>query len=231
MNEAQTLTAEDRAWFNQEVQVQVQPDNRKWLDSLLEMKRKELIDFAIYRYSVPESAISDSSTRQDIIQLVVMANAAGGGGSVLRHRFRYLPKIANIPQYTQKVRGGRYLYKTRGEGSSMQVWDKSRNEWVLVRQQPQELKDAAQANVTINEGNTEGGSGVEPDTTTDRSSAILAGLELVEPALDKMNRPQLAAVVRNLGIDDTSEEKFPTNNDLKKFVRDVIAELRGETAQ
>lgn len=237
MSEQGTQNISDEQWFAQQVTVQVDRDNRAWLDTLLEMKQKELQDFAIYRYQVPEAAAL-SVDRNSLVQLVVMANKAGGGGSVLRTRFRYLNHLKGIvPQFTQKVRGGRYLYLTRGEGDSMQVFDKSTGKWVSAR--TGQTGDGVGRSVApeLTPSPTEQGPAHQEPAPAINTGEIVADavqqtLKLVVPALPKMTRPMLEDLVRQLGQDDTSEDKFPTNADLIQFVRNaagVVAETPAPT--
>lgn len=237
MNEGTQKT--DDQWFNEPVTVQVDRDNRNWLDALMEMNQKELQDFAIYRYQVPEAAAKVVG-RNELIQMVVMANKAGGGGSVLRTRFRYLNQLAGvIPQYTQKVRGGRSLYLTRGEGDTMQVYDKSRDQWVSAKQNDETAKGRS-VDPQLPAGPTgdqtppsEPTAPQEGMISTETVAGIVADtqqqtLQLMLPAIGKFTRPQLENIVKSLGVDDVSEEKFPTNADLIQFVRNAAGVIEGD---
>lgn len=235
------LTAEDREWFRQPVEVTVPPDNRKWLDSLMEMKQKELYDFAVFRYQVPEAAAKVSS-RNDLIQLIVMANAAGGGGSIIRQKFRYINKLKGIvPPHTGKVRGGRYLYLTRGSDNNIQVFNKKTKKWVPLNEllsdqdgpavgtsvDPQ-LPKGENGKVAGSEGSQsttgdDSGAGMS-DTTSMVNDAIQQTLRLVLPAVEKMTRKQLEEVVKGLGVEDTSEQRFPANRDLIEYIRNAAGE-------
>lgn len=231
---AKTLSPEDIEWFRQPVDVQVPPDNQKWLDNLLEMNSKELYDFAVYRYQVPEAAAKVSS-RSELVQLVVMANAAGGGGSIIRSRFRYLNELKGlVPPYTQKVRGDRYLYLTRGEGDTMQVYNKQTSEWVPVKQlgssdpgvgvstEPQ-LPKGPYDNASVEGDDTQ--LPPPPSSDADLVNATIQGtLKVILPALPKMKRQELEEVVRQLGVEDTSEARFPVNADLIDYIRNAAGE-------
>jgi len=126
-----TTTAEDRAWFAEEVTVQVEQDNRAWLDTLLEMKRAELENFAIYNYGLPEAAVQ-AVGRNDLISMVAVANKAGGGQAVSRQQYLYVPELKGIiePAVSLFKADDDPLYLVRGEGSGAQVYDKVNDQWL-----------------------------------------------------------------------------------------------------
>lgn len=227
---AKQLSPEDMEWFRQPVDVHVPPDNQKWLDNLMEMTGKELYDFAVYRYQVPEAAAKVSS-RNELIQLVVMANAAGGGGSIIRSRFRYLNQLQGVvPPHTQKVRGGRYLYLTRGEGDTMQVYNKQTKEWVSIKQiNDNEPGVGVSTEPTLPKGALTAAEGGSVDETTDEptdqtalvNATIQGTLRVILPSLPKLKRSELEEIVRGLGVDDTSEQRFPVNADLIDYIRNA----------
>lgn len=125
----QTLTQADLDWLNQPVDVTVEPDNQKWLDTLLELTQEELINFATLQYGVPEAA-AKASSRNELLQLIVLANRAGGGAAVLRSTYRYLKELDGILPAQIVVRGSRPLYLTRGSGTNLQVYDKTSGDWI-----------------------------------------------------------------------------------------------------
>lgn len=137
------LTQEEQAYMDTPVTVQVAPDNQQWLSTLLEMRPEELRNYAIYNYQIPIEA-AKAVGRNELIQLIVTANIAGQtGSSVLRSKYRYLPRLRGIlpPEVTQ--RRGRSLYLTRGEADTMQVRDKRTDEWVPYRKLVPTDKDVA----------------------------------------------------------------------------------------
>ncbi|MBI5117625.1 hypothetical protein HZA56_14200, partial [Candidatus Poribacteria bacterium] len=83
-----TTTPEDRAWFHEEVSVQVEQDNRAWLDTMLEMNKAELVNYAVFQYAVPEAA-AEAVGRNDLISMIAVANKAGGGQSVANTEYLY----------------------------------------------------------------------------------------------------------------------------------------------
>ena len=88
-------TIEDRAWFNTPVDIKVEQDDRAWLDTLLEMKPEDLITYATYQYQIPEvaaKALAEAGDRQSLIQMIVVANKAGGGQSVSTQQYIYIPQ-------------------------------------------------------------------------------------------------------------------------------------------
>lgn len=137
----QQLSPEDLAWLDQPVDVEVEPDNQAWLNALLELTQPELINFAVLQYGVPEEA-AKVSNRNDLLQLIVMANRGGGGTMALRSRFMYIRDIKDLLAPAVVVRGGRALYQVRGQGNNRQVWDKVNNKWTPLKP----LLDTAEAN-------------------------------------------------------------------------------------
>lgn len=202
--EPATLTNEDRQWLLQPVNVEMPPDDIKWLDTMLEMKQSELINYAVYSYGLPEAGVQQLS-RQEIIQMIVMANKAGGGQSVLQTRYRYLTGLEGKVPVAIEPRPGseRRLYLTRGEGDTMQVYNKATGEWANYYQlAPKNPAAEATRKAT------------EPTPSTSVS------VEALLPALSRMQRPALESIADNLGIKNPIDlEIYPTNNSLVEAIK------------
>lgn len=153
MDNVQT-TAEDRAWFAEEVDIQIEQDNIAWLDSMMQMKQLELINYATFNYGIPQVA-AEAVNRNDLIRLIVVANKAGGGQSVSNTEYIYIKELKGIiePAVSLFLPDDDPLYMVRGEGNSKQVYDKVTNTWqnlALLKKQheatiAQERSTAAQA--------------------------------------------------------------------------------------
>lgn len=122
------LTQEEIAWFDSPITVQVEPDNQRWLDAMLEMKPQELRQYAVFQYQIPQDAV-EGAARDSIMQLIVLANRQGGGGSVIRSRYRYVPGLKGIVPAAITSRRGRMLYLTRGSENSLQVFNSQTEVW------------------------------------------------------------------------------------------------------
>src|SRR3990167_1884322 len=234
----------DRQWFNSTVDVIVPPDERAWLDALLEMSQIELVNYATYQYMVPRAA-AEASTRNEVIQLIATSKAAGekSMGSIVRPSYRYLNQLKGLIPPAVKARRGRHLVLTRGSGENMQVYNKETDEWInyqtLVPKEAQRpniptgiAREAADAKVdprreSIVEAETGKPSVVYVGGEVPLAGAIvpttsppvdLSAMSAVLPTLPKLNRQQLEEMAGKLGAPDTSAEKFPTNKDLISFI-------------
>jgi len=205
---AEELSAEDRVWIDIPIDVQVVPDEQKWLDTMLEMGKEEIYKYAIYNYGLEEDAVRASS-KNGLLQLILIANRSGGGGAVLRTRYRYLNELKGIlPPMVAVRKGGRLLYLTRGQGQNMQVLNKEDGEWLSYRAIAPDLDTAhATASAAANEPPAP-----KPSVTT----------QVVLDLLPKMNRGQLEQVATELGITDTTDlEKYPNNDSLRADINKV----------
>lgn len=204
----EVLTAEDRAWLESPVDVQVPPDNQKWLDTMLEMKRDDLIRYAVYQYGLEEDAMKASS-RNGILQLILLANQQGGGGSVLRTRYRYINGLKGIlpPELQVREKSQRAMYLTRGEGKTMQVLNKTTGEWISVQ-------SLLPKNVTTAEAVAES---VQPVSSEPAEPSL--SIKMLVPMIAKMSREQLMLVANELKIEDPGDmDKYPTNGDLRQAI-------------
>lgn len=207
---ANQISEQDLEWMQQPVSASVSPDESAWLDAMLEMTRDELVIYSITQYGIPETA-AENSSRDDLVQLIVMANKAGGGQSVLKTRFRYLNDLAGVlaPQ-NSKVRGNRLLFNTRGEGKQMQVWDKKTKQWVSY-EKVRPVKHVAPTTVS------------EPTSTEPAAPALSLDIVLAMIEGGKMNRATLETVAGGLGIQDVADvEKFPTNATIIEAIKALV---------
>lgn len=247
---AKPLTADEVAWFDSPITVQVEPDNQRWLDALLEMKPDELRSYAVFQYQIPKDTIIQAS-RDSIMQLVVLANRNGGGGSVVRARYRYIPGLKGILDPAITSRRGRLLFLTRGADDSMQVYSSKTDEWIALSSLTATPRPLSRSEQRRHEVTAEGSAGFsnefspaaqrekarkeaeaaaldqddddedEQDETTPPAAApALYGAILA--SMPKMARAQLEEVAKSLGAPDTSEDKFATNQDLKDYITNAI---------
>jgi hypothetical protein len=212
---AQELTAEDKAWIDTPIDVQVAPDEQRWLDTMLEMGKEEIYKYAMYNYGLEEQVVR-ASTKNGLLQLILLANRAGGGGAVLRARYRYLNNLKGIlPPMTTVRKGGRRLYLTRGEGTAMQVLDKASGEWLSY------------AVIAPKESATHH---IATDVANEPSRHTGVRIEVLLPLLPKMSREQLQNVAQDIDIEDADDlEQYPTNKALSDKIQAVAGVSTEET--
>lgn len=214
-----TLTAEDQAWFQEPVSVQIEQDNRAWLDTMLEMKKAELVNYAVFQYAVPEAA-AEAVGRDDLISMIVVANKAGGGQSVSRQEYIYIPELKGIlePAVSLFKADDDPLFLTRGSGSAQQVYDKVGNTWHNLEQLKR--KHAQQVQETKRTAN-EAAADVSDHPHFNRPDKVLRPTlsEATMSVLPALKRDDLVKFAAELGIEGTEDkEAFPAN-------KDVIAKL------
>lgn len=219
-----TTTAEDRAWFNEDVSVQVEQDNRAWLDTMLEMNQAELVNYAVYQYAVPEAA-AEVVGRNDLISMIAVANKAGGGQSVSNTEYLYIKELKGVlePAVSLFKQDDDPLFLVRGQGSSAQVYDKITDTWMnldkLKKEHAQTVTDtraaATQAADTVanhpsfTQQQTATVAPVEPPKFT-LSDATIAVIQS-----GSLKRADLVTFAEELGIEDTDNtETFKTNKDV-----------------
>lgn len=209
------LSAEDQAWLDTPVDVQVPPDEQRWLDTMLEMKQDEIIQYAVFNYGL-EEPVARAASRNGLLVLIITANHASGGASVLKARYRYLPLKGILPAVLTVRKSGRHLYLTRGTDNAMEVMDKRTGEW--IRYSILKVKTDTAAKTAAQVAN-------QPAAGTPGLS-----LGLVLPMLPKMNREQLNAIAAELKIDDAADiEKFPNNKSLAEAIETKAKEQGVQT--
>jgi hypothetical protein len=129
--------ADDARWQEENITVQVRDDESAWMHSMEEMSRDEMIEYAIFQYGVPRAA-AENVGRNDLVQLVVMANRSGGSNSVQRPEYRY-KKFGG---------GGRQLYLCRGTGENEEIFDGQTDKWIKAKDANAELAPAVTARAT-----------------------------------------------------------------------------------
>jgi hypothetical protein len=217
------LTEADKIWFDLPVTARVEPDNQRWLDTLMEMKKDELVSFGIYNYSIPAvaiNALAELNQRSEIIQMIITANAAGESGMTADHRYRYLSDMpANVPTAVSVKPGGRKLYLTRGNDESMQVFvaqpgNEQGGEWqayakVRVGYQP-EIVPAANAASTAAVITAPLDSRTPPAVPA--APALPTGIDVgvLIPMMPKMRRADLVNIAKQMGL--TSVPLEPTDD-------------------
>lgn len=235
------VTAEDQAWFHEPVSVVVEQDNRAWLDTMLEMKKEELVNYGVFQYAIPEAA-AEAVGRNDLIQMIVVANKAGGGASVSNQSYIYIKELKGIlePAVSLFNEKDDPLFLVRGEGNGQQVYDKVADKWYNLaeyrKQHAQKTADdrqvASEAAASVAEHPK-----FESQPAPVADAAPTAPVAPVKPTLSDsvvsilptLKRADLAKFAKDLGIEDgESTEVYGSNKILIEKITEVNEANKGE---
>ncbi len=230
----------DQAWFHAPVDVDVEQDNRVWLDELMKMKPEEMLNYAVYNYQVPEAAakaLIEANDRTGIIQLIVNANRAGGGTPVGMMQYMYFKDFDGLlePMVSKFNEQSDPLYLVRGSGHGLSVYDRGANKWHNVeqfRQQhgieaPAQKPKAAPSPDKLREAAIAAADSVANHPSQQLSPArelkpvIMDSIAAVVPTL---KGEQLRSIAAELGITDLeNQEVFPNNKSISDKILEVNA--------
>lgn len=229
--DAPTQTAEDRAWFNEPVTINIEQDNQAWLDTMTEMKKEELINYAVFNYGLPEAA-AQVVGRNDLISMIVTANKAGGGQAVSRTEYLYIKELKGIiePAVSLFNPEDDPLFLVRGSGNAQQIYDKVKDEWFnLVQLKAEHAKNVAA---------TRGAASAAADAVAGHPSfAETTPPAPVKPTLSEgvlsvlptLKRADLAAIGKDLGIDDLMDQEiYGSNDDVRRKIYETNTANKGE---
>ena len=213
------LTPEEQEWFQQPVTAQVEQDDRAWLDTMLEMRPHELRNYAVFQYAIPEAA-ANAVERDELIQMVIVANRAGGGQSVSQQEYRYLEELLGTldPMTSMPNADSKPLYLIRGKGVAAQVYDKIHDKWLNLDQTLASVKDNRTHNRTV------AGEAAPSVGTTNPTvpAAPSVNLDALIGVIDSLKRKDLEVIATQVGIKEaTSEEKFPGRKELIAEIKKV----------
>lgn len=220
----QAVAPEDRAWFNTPITVQVEQDDRAWLDTMLDMKPAELVNYAVFQYQVPEvaaQALADAGSRDELIQMIVVANRAGGGQSVSTQEYIYIPELKGIyePMVSLFNEKSEPLYLVRGTGAARQIFNKGTEKWENLAEVRN--KHTVQTALDRNEAAQAADSVANhPQFTPQPQKPTI--LDSIVPVLPSMKRADLVKIAADLGIDNgESLEAYPNNKALADHIATV----------